>query len=105
MTRDDGVREGKPEERGWLPYREGCSCTVPKVTQGYSRCVLPELKDITLTRGCGLRNCLKIKCIPFLSVSKLGQRLTDGDLAIQGGRKDFSRNPYPQNNKMGTFKD
>lgn len=97
MAGDDGGREGKPEERRWLPYS-------PK---GYSRtrCVLPELKDIILTGGCGLRNCLKIKCIPFLSVSKLGQRLTDGDLALQGGRKDFSRNPYPQNNKMGTFKD
>lgn len=40
------------------------------------------IKGITLTRRCALRNNLKVNCILFLSVSKLGQRQADGDLAL-----------------------
>lgn len=40
------------------------------------------IKDIILTRRCALRNNLKVNCILFLSVSKLGQRQADGDLAL-----------------------
>ena len=40
------------------------------------------IKDITLTRRCASRNNLKVNCILFLSVSKLGQRQADGDLAL-----------------------
>lgn len=104
MTRDAGARGRQARRKEMAALQRGAFAYDPKGCSR-TRYVLPELKDIVLTRGCALRNYLKIKCIPFLSVSKVGQRQTDGDLALQGGRKNFSRNPYPQNKKMGTFKD
>lgn len=85
--------------------QEACPHRILDVTHREDVSSLRHIKDIILTRRCTFRNNLKVKCILFLSVPKLGQRQADGGLALQGGRKNFSRNPYLQNNKIGTFKD